>query len=591
MAFLILGTLSASYATNITGTWSGSGTSYSSTAGPVKVTASTTTSGDAGWGTASSNTLNADGTMFSNASAASHASLLATYAWDTTPTSGSDIDLPGDDKGTGTTTFTFSRPVNNPILHIDRLGGNDGGIANGANFTLTNSGLTLTKLAGVDHLNVDSYNIWRTPEVSTSGGEASWNSGSGTAAGSVQINGNGITSVTFTWTGIGMEGTGGDAIELLWEIEAPVDLAITKTDSSDQVVAGQALTYTITVRNDGPSTILDTDTFTVTDTLPSGFTASSFMPSVGSYNSATGAWTGVTLASGGSVTLTIVGTVSPTATGTLTNIATVTPPTGVTDTNNANDQTPPTITTVDGLPVANNDIKTTPEDTPLNDSLPISDHDGPVTVVNFTVNGTTASAGGTVNIPGVGTIKINAEGTYTFTPFANYNGSVPVINYTIHDGTGNTASATLIITVTPVNDVPVARDDAVSVDEGGSLYGVVVGNDISSGDGGNVWNMVTGPVNGSLTLNPDGTYTYVPNTNYSGPDSFTYSITDADGDVSTATVTLTVNSVDSGLLQVTAQPTKVNAKTIPMQHTGVPFAMLIMAFIMVFGGFFVSKIK
>ena len=124
----------------------------------------------------------------------------------------------------------------------------------------------------------------------------------------------------------------------------------------------------------------------------------------------------MTLASGSNVTLTIVGTVSATATGNLTNIATVTPPSGVTDNNTTNDQTPPIVTTVDGLPVANNDNKTTPEDTPISGNLPASDPDGPIALVNFIINGTSYAPGTKVNITGVGTIQIDSGGNYTFTP-------------------------------------------------------------------------------------------------------------------------------------------------------------------------------
>ena len=102
------------------------------------------------------------------------------------------------------------------------------------------------------------------------------------------------------------------------------------------MIAGQNMTYTITVTNNGNSSIIPTDIFKVTDALPAGFTATSFTPSTGSYNSANGNWTGVTLASGQSITLTIVGTVSPTATGSLTNNVNVNVPSNIVDPVSAN---------------------------------------------------------------------------------------------------------------------------------------------------------------------------------------------------------------------------------------------------------------
>ena len=67
-------------------------------------------------------------------------------------------------------------------------------------------------------------------------------------------------------------------------------------------------------------------------------------------------------------------------------------------------------------------------------------------------------SGATATIPGVGTLVINANGTWTFTPASNYDGPVPVATYTISDGTGGTDSATLALTITPVNDTPVVID-------------------------------------------------------------------------------------------------------------------------------------
>ena len=327
------------------------------------------------------------------------------------------------------------------------------------------------------------------------------------------------------------------------------DLSITKTDSPDPVVAGKTLTYTITVKNNGPSTILSSDTFKVLDSLPSGFTTTSFTPSAGSYNNVTGNWTGVTLASGSSVTLTIVGTVSSTATGNLTNIANVTPPSGVTDNNTTNDQTPPTITTVDGLPVANNDNKTTPEDTPISGNLPASDPDGPIALVNFIINGTSYTPGTRVNITGVGTIQIDSEGNYTFTPATNYNGPVPQITYKVTDGTGNNASGTLDINVIPVNDAPVAVNDTIVTSEDTPVVVPVMVNDTDV-DGDSL--SVTGVTNGThgiVTL-VSGVVTYTPNADYHGMDTFTYTISDGNGGFSSANVTVTVSSVNDAPVAV-----------------------------------------
>ncbi len=138
-----------------------------------------------------------------------------------------------------------------------------------------------------------------------------------------------------------------------------VDLCVSKVDSPDPVVAGGELTYTVTVTNFGPSSVLASDIFRVSDSLPDGFTATSWTPSAGSYDSSSGAWTGLVLASGESVTLTVVGTVSPEAEGSLTNTVTVTPPEGVTDTHPCNNQATETTTVTNQAPLTI--TKTTPK--------------------------------------------------------------------------------------------------------------------------------------------------------------------------------------------------------------------------------------
>src|SRR6185369_7459149 len=119
--------------------------------------------------------------------------------------------------------------------------------------------------------------------------------------------------------------------------------------------------------------------------------------------------------------------------------------------------------------------------------------------------------------------------------------------YTVTDdgGLSDATPATASITVTPVDDLPVAVDDAiVGVAEDTPYSATLAGNDSPSGDGGNVWSLAAAATNGVAVVNADGTFTYTPNANFNGADSFTYSLTDADGDVSTATVSLNVGSVD-----------------------------------------------
>ena len=86
----------------------------------------------------------------------------------------------------------------------------------------------------------------------------------------------------------------------------------------------------------------------------------------------------------------------------------------------------------------------------LNDS----DLDGDTLSVNTTP----------VSEPANGTLVLNANGTFTYTPNANFNGTDSFV-YQVTDGNGGTAEATVDITVNSINDDPVAANDAFSTDE------------------------------------------------------------------------------------------------------------------------------
>lgn len=114
-----------------------------------------------------------------------------------------------------------------------------------------------------------------------------------------------------------------------------IDLGVTKTDGQTTAVPGEALTYTVTVVNNGPTTI---DEFTLVETLPEALMGVTFDTSTGTYDPATGSWTGFgDFAEGDTLTLTVAGIIDPTATGTLVNTVAVSPPDGVPDTDPSND--------------------------------------------------------------------------------------------------------------------------------------------------------------------------------------------------------------------------------------------------------------
>ncbi|BDA58947.1 VCBS domain-containing protein [Shewanella xiamenensis] len=175
-----------------------------------------------------------------------------------------------------------------------------------------------------------------------------------------------------------------------------------------------------------------------------------------------------------------------------------------------------------------------------------SDIDSTLSVVSFTVNGNTVTAGTTVALEG-GSLIINADGSYTFTPNANWNGQVPVITYTTNTG----ATATLTINVTPVDDPSVLVNDTNTVAEDSVATGNVLSND---SDIDNTLSVVSFTVNGntvtagttaleggSLIINADGSYTFTPNANWNGTVPV---ITYTTNTGATATLTINVTPVD-----------------------------------------------
>jgi uncharacterized delta-60 repeat protein len=197
-----------------------------------------------------------------------------------------------------------------------------------------------------------------------------------------------------------------------------------------------------------------------------------------------------------------------------------------------------TVTAANDAPIAGDDSYRTDEDTPLTVSAPgvlanDDDVDGdPVSV-----------AAASVTAPGHGTVEVGADGSLTYTPTANFNGS-DTFTYKASDGTDLSTPATVTITVVPVPDAPIAQSDSYGgkdVREDTPLTvaapGVLANDSDPDGDPLTVA-VVTGPAHGTLTLHPDGSFTYTPAANFNGRDTFTYKASDGEltSDLATATI-------------------------------------------------------
>jgi VCBS repeat-containing protein len=150
--------------------------------------------------------------------------------------------------------------------------------------------------------------------------------------------------------------------------------------------------------------------------------------------------------------------------------------------------------------------------------------------------------------PSHGTLALNPNGSFTYSPAANFNGS-DSFTYRASDGTLPSNLATVAITVGAVNDAPTAADDAYSTGEDTALTvdpPGVLAND-SDLDGDSLHTVVgSAPSHGTLTLDADGSFLYTPASDYNGSDSFTYRANDGALASNLATVTITITATNDG---------------------------------------------
>ncbi|MEJ2332522.1 MAG: retention module-containing protein, partial [Desulfobulbaceae bacterium] len=198
-----------------------------------------------------------------------------------------------------------------------------------------------------------------------------------------------------------------------------------------------------------------------------------------------------------------------------------------------------TVNPVNDAPVAVDDTGTSAEDSSIDIDVLANDTDldgDSLTVESFTQ-------------PDHGTVTENSDGTLNYAPDADYNGS-DSFTYTISDGQGGTDTATITLTVNPVNDPPVAVDDTGTSAEDSSINIDVLANDTDLDGDSLTVESFTQPDHGTVTENSDGTLNYAPDADYNGSDSFTYTTSDGQGGTDTATVTLTVNPANDAPVAV-----------------------------------------
>jgi hypothetical protein len=150
-----------------------------------------------------------------------------------------------------------------------------------------------------------------------------------------------------------------------------------------------------------------------------------------------------------------------------------------------------------------------------------------------------------------GTVSING-GNVSYTPDTAYKG-MDSFTYTVSDGKGGTAIGKVDVTVisASTNQKPIAADDTATTTFNKPVLIEVLKND-SDPDGDSLSiEFSQGKNGGEVTINAQNVLIYTPKTNYSGEDSFTYTITDGKGGSATATVTINVTGSSTTL---TASP-------------------------------------
>ena len=191
------------------------------------------------------------------------------------------------------------------------------------------------------------------------------------------------------------------------------------------------------------------------------------------------------------------------------------------------------------IPTANGLTAQTPEDTLLLGAVTGSDGEGGAVTFSLKTQ------------PGHGLVVLAGDGSFTYTPGANYNGP-DSFTFVANDGYVDSAARTVGITVTPVNDPPTANAvGPVTMDEDGQEHIALGGSDVETPAGNLIGQIATQPAHGTATVSGN-VATYRPNANYSGPDSFAFTVRDSGDPAGSgggltsapATVSITVRPVN-----------------------------------------------
>jgi uncharacterized repeat protein (TIGR01451 family) len=371
------------------------------------------------------------------------------------------------------------------------------------------------------------------------------------------------------------------------ETPTEIDLELTQTVNNSNPAIGDEITLTLTLTNIGPGIASNIQ---VTNVLPSELAFISVFAEQGTYDSNTGIWNVGNMRDNLSRTLTITAQVN--GGQSLTNTAQVTAVfeadlDSIPNNNDPteDDQASVLIDVQNVAPIVQgNKTLTVLEDassTSLNISTPTDGNGDSLTLTVETIpDGTKGQIFLGNNLVNTGDLLTPQQLTsLVFVPSANANGAAGTFSYTVRDGQGGTASQTITLAITSVNDAPVAQDDTATTSQNTPITLAVLANDSdieddsisltsfnpTSSQGGTV----SRDENGTPSNLTDDKLLYTPATGFIGIDSFTYTVSDGT-DSDTATVTITVTSTNQ-------PPQAVNDVAKGTQNTPliIPFATLL----------------
>ncbi len=191
------------------------------------------------------------------------------------------------------------------------------------------------------------------------------------------------------------------------------------------------------------------------------------------------------------------------------------------------------------LPVATADAATLDEDTSVTIGVLTNDEDADGDSLSLVA----------VAQPESGVAALNNDGTISYTPNSDFFGE-DTFTYIVTDGNGAPVTGTVTVTVAPVQDPPTAVADVATTDEETPVTIAIFANDFDV-DGDDIFLVaVAKPQNGETVYNSDRELTYTPDTDFSGQEVFSYSISDTAGNIVQGAITVTVTGTNDAPVAV-----------------------------------------